>query len=102
MPINVVSLSQQLIGCRSVTPANDGAMELLATTLSELGFSTERVDRGPAGSETPNLFARLGVDGLICVSRVIPMSFLREMDGNTIRFRGSVKTDGFTGVASLT
>ncbi|WP_373277610.1 succinyl-diaminopimelate desuccinylase [Asaia astilbis] len=63
MPINVVSLSQQLIGCRSVTPANDGAMELLATTLSELGFSTERVDRGPAGSETPNLFARLGVDG---------------------------------------
>nr|WP_199899957.1 succinyl-diaminopimelate desuccinylase [Asaia prunellae] len=61
--LDVVSLAGQLISCRSVTPADDGAMALLAETLASLGFRTERVDRGPEGSKTPNLFARMGEGG---------------------------------------
>ncbi|GBQ92827.1 succinyl-diaminopimelate desuccinylase [Asaia krungthepensis] len=63
MTIDVVSLAEQLIACRSVTPADDGAMELLTRTLVGLGFTVDRVDSGPAGAETPNLFARMGEGG---------------------------------------
>jgi len=51
-----VALTQDLIRCASVTPANDGALELLETLLSDAGFTCTRVDRG----ETVNLFARWG------------------------------------------
>ena len=51
-----VSLTQDLIRCRSVTPADDGAIPLLEARLSEAGFRTERISRG--GIE--NLFARWG------------------------------------------
>ncbi|NVN45576.1 succinyl-diaminopimelate desuccinylase [Asaia spathodeae] len=61
--LDVVALAAQLIGCRSVTPADDGAMALLADTLTGLGFSTDLIDCGPDGSQTPNLFARLGDKG---------------------------------------
>jgi len=61
--IDVVSLAEQLIACRSVTPADDGAMALLTRTLTGLGFSVERVDSGPEGAQTPNLFARMGESG---------------------------------------
>lgn len=63
MSLDVVALAGKLIGCRSVTPADDGAMALLAGTLSDLGFSTQRVDCGPEGNRTPNLFARIGGKG---------------------------------------
>ncbi|GBQ96990.1 succinyl-diaminopimelate desuccinylase [Asaia lannensis NBRC 102526] len=63
MSIDVVTLAGKLIACQSVTPADDGAMAVLTDALSALGFKTERVDRGPAGAQTPNLFARLGNDG---------------------------------------
>jgi len=52
-----VALTQDLIRCASVTPANDGALELLETLLSDAGFTCTRVDR----AETVNLYARWGV-----------------------------------------
>ncbi len=51
-------LAQELIRCRSVTPADDGAQSVLDRTLSELGFTVYHLKFG----ETPNLFARLGTE----------------------------------------
>ena len=51
-----VALTQSLIRCASVTPRNDGALEVLEGLLSEAGFACTRVDRG----ETSNLYARWG------------------------------------------
>ena len=53
------ALAQALIRCRSVTPADGGAQDVLAGALEPLGF---RVWRLPFGA-TPNLFARRGEAG---------------------------------------
>jgi succinyl-diaminopimelate desuccinylase len=50
-------LTEQLISCRSVTPADGGALALLAERLSAAGFTCERLDDGPADARVGNLFA---------------------------------------------
>ncbi len=55
-----VALAAALIRCRSVTPADDGAQDVLAAALAALGFTVTRLPFGEAGAPTPNLFARLG------------------------------------------
>lgn len=52
-------LAQRLVRCPSVTPADAGAQDVLASTLEGLGFRVERVQFGT----TPNLFARIGGAG---------------------------------------
>lgn len=52
-------LAQALIRCRSVTPADDGALAVLEAALTPLGFVCQRVDFGT----TPNLYARRGSGG---------------------------------------
>jgi len=54
--MTALSLAQRLIRCRSVTPADDGAQDLLAQELAALGFEVTRLTFG----DTPNLFARIG------------------------------------------
>ena len=54
-----VALTQALIRCPSVTPAEGGALTLLEGVLAAQGFACTRVDRGG----TPNLFARWGARG---------------------------------------
>ena len=49
-------LAQALIRCRSVTPADGGAQDVLAQALDQKGFTVHRL---PFGT-TPNLFARRG------------------------------------------
>jgi succinyl-diaminopimelate desuccinylase len=49
-------LARRLIRCASVTPADEGALDVLAEALGPLGFRVERMDFGA----TPNLFARRG------------------------------------------
>ncbi len=51
-----VALTQALIRCASVTPADDGAMSVLTSALESLGFTVTHL---PFGT-TPNLFARIG------------------------------------------
>lgn len=63
--IDPVELTRALIRRPSVTPANEGAMEVLEKTLTELGFSCRRmVFEGPSGQgdDAPiiNLYARRG------------------------------------------
>ncbi|HEX3347099.1 MAG TPA: succinyl-diaminopimelate desuccinylase [Acetobacteraceae bacterium] len=52
-------LAQALIRCRSVTPADAGAQDVLAAALEPLGFRVARLRFG----EIENLFARSGDDG---------------------------------------
>lgn len=51
-----VNLTRDLIRCASVTPHNDGAIELIDEVLTDAGFTTSRVDRNGIA----NLFARWG------------------------------------------
>lgn len=55
-PVDPVHLTAQLVRCPSVTPAEGGALALLAEVLGAAGFECHRADRG----DVPNLFARLG------------------------------------------
>jgi succinyl-diaminopimelate desuccinylase len=54
-----VALTQRLIRCASVTPADEGALDAVASVLTGAGFDCTRVDR----NGTPNLFARWGRKG---------------------------------------
>ncbi len=55
-----VALARALIACRSVTPADAGAQDVLAEALGGLGFTITRLPFGPPGRQTPNLYARIG------------------------------------------
>ena len=62
-PVDPVDLTQALVRCASVTPADAGALDIVAQALSAAGFACTRVDR----NGTPNLFARWGEAGNRCV-----------------------------------
>ncbi len=62
---DTLSLARQLIARRSITPNDDGCLELIGSRLSAAGFVCERIDRGAVG----NLWARRGSSGpLICLA----------------------------------
>jgi succinyl-diaminopimelate desuccinylase len=54
--VDPVALTAALIRCKSVTPIDDGALDLLVGLLEPAGFNCSRVDR----NGTVNLFARWG------------------------------------------
>lgn len=56
---NPVNLTQALVQCASVTPKNDGAIEVVGSALTNAGFECKRVDR----NGIVNLFARWGAKG---------------------------------------
>lgn len=56
MSVNPVDLSAHLVQCKSVTPADDGAIQMLSTLLTEAGFRCTRIPRGGIN----NLYARFG------------------------------------------
>ena len=59
-----VALSQTLIRCPSVTPADGGALAVLEAALKPLGFSCHRLRFAADGSEAvENLYARIGTQG---------------------------------------
>ena len=63
--LDTLDLARQLIARRSITPADDGCLSLLASRLSGAGFRCERLDRGSVG----NLWARRGSSGpLVCLA----------------------------------
>ena len=60
-----VALARQLIACRSITPADDGALDLIGARLAASGFECERIDRGGVR----NLWARRGRTApLVCLA----------------------------------
>ncbi|MBX6742047.1 MAG: succinyl-diaminopimelate desuccinylase [Acetobacteraceae bacterium] len=58
-PTDPLPIAQALIRCRSVTPADDGALGVLEAALKPLGFTCHRLRFG----EVENLFARRGSEG---------------------------------------
>jgi succinyl-diaminopimelate desuccinylase len=57
--VDPVALTQALIRCASVTPADEGAMDVVLRALEGLGFTCRRMRFG----EIENLYARLGTAG---------------------------------------
>ena len=57
--IDPVALTAALVRCASVTPAHDGALDVVAGALAPFGFRLTRVDRGGI----VNLYARFGDSG---------------------------------------
>ncbi|MDF7674427.1 succinyl-diaminopimelate desuccinylase [Acetobacteraceae bacterium ESL0709] len=55
-----VALLKLLLHCRSVTPADDGALGVVGRVLEEMGFEVRRLNFGPSDAPTPNLYARIG------------------------------------------
>jgi succinyl-diaminopimelate desuccinylase len=65
MSRETIELARQLIACRSITPADGGALEIIGTRLTAAGFVCERIDRGGVG----NLWARHGKGSpLVCLA----------------------------------
>ena len=111
--IDPVDLTAALIRCESVTPAEGGAIALLESALSEIGFECTRCDRGGIA----NLYARIGpakgasngrVFGFAGHTDVVPPGdaadwthppFSAEIAGGEIWGRGA--TDMKSGVAAF-
>ncbi|MFF2322416.1 succinyl-diaminopimelate desuccinylase [Agrobacterium sp. NPDC058088] len=97
-----------LIRCPSVTPAEGGALSLLDSLLSPLGFAVERVMATEAGTpDVENLYARLGTEGLHLMfaghTDVVPVGdeaawshppFSAEIAGGEMYGRGAVDMKG--------
>ncbi|GAB4353687.1 MAG: succinyl-diaminopimelate desuccinylase [Kiloniellaceae bacterium] len=62
--LDTLELAQALIRCPSVTPVEGGALDLLQSVLTDLGFTCHRLPFAEEGApETDNLYARLGEKG---------------------------------------
>jgi succinyl-diaminopimelate desuccinylase len=61
MAADPVALTRDLLRCRSVTPAEGGALKFLETTLKAAGFTVHRMTfREPGTDDVENLYARIG------------------------------------------
>ncbi len=63
MATDPVPIAQALIRCPSVTPADEGALDVVQRLLEPLGFGCERLVFGPEDYRVDNLFARRGGTG---------------------------------------
>ena len=63
MPSYAVQLAQKLVRCRSVTPVEGGALDLLQDEFTKLGFDCTRLPFGAGEQRIDNLFARRGKGG---------------------------------------
>ena len=63
MAADPIPLAQAMIRCRSVTPADDGALDVVQRALEPLGFTCTRLVYGPDDYRVDNLFARRGTGG---------------------------------------
>ncbi|MDZ5762292.1 Succinyl-diaminopimelate desuccinylase [Candidatus Cyrtobacter comes] len=55
-----IEILQRLIRCQSVTPKDDGAMNLVKTILEGIGFSVKIVHFGESDDRVLNLYAKFG------------------------------------------
>ena len=59
--INEVALAKDLVRCKSITPKNDGAIEVVAKNLKKLGFKCEVMEFQQKGTaKIKNLYADSG------------------------------------------
>lgn len=63
MSVDPVALAQALVRCRSVTPADGGALDVAAEALAAAGFALHRLPFSAEGTpEIDNLYARIGTE----------------------------------------
>ena len=87
-----LDLAKQLIARKSITPADDGCLELIGARLAKAGFACERLDRGPVG----NLWARLGDrTPLICLAGHVDVVPAGPSDQWTTDPFAPVERDGY-------
>ena len=61
MSADPVAIARDLLRCRSVTPAEGGALAFLQTTLQAAGFAVHRMTfHEPGADDVENLYARIG------------------------------------------
>jgi succinyl-diaminopimelate desuccinylase len=58
-----LALARDLLRCPSVTPVEGGALDLLESMLTPMGFTCTRLPFGTGDARVDNLFARRGGDG---------------------------------------
>ena len=58
--VDPVALTRELIRCPSVTPKDEGALDVLERLLGRLGFTCTRLPFGEGAESVDNLYARLG------------------------------------------
>ncbi|KZD06279.1 succinyl-diaminopimelate desuccinylase [Oceanibaculum pacificum] len=62
--LDPVALAQALIRCPSVTPADEGALDVLGRALEGIGFTCQRLRFEAEGTPpVDNLYARIGTEG---------------------------------------
>ena len=108
MTYDPLELTSELIRCRSITPNNDGAIELLSEKLEKIGFNCEIIEFTEEGTEPiKNLWAQIGKKSP-CLSfaghtDVVPVAdedswtsppFEGRNDGNIIIGRGAADMKG--------
>jgi succinyl-diaminopimelate desuccinylase len=108
MPTDPLALARDLLRCRSVTPADGGALGVIERTLQTAGFATQRVTFAePGAAPVDNLYARIGAAAPNFVfaghTDVVPPGeeanwthppFAGEVAGATLYGRGAVDMKG--------
>ena len=62
--IDPINLTSELIKCPSVTPSDEGAIDLLDKTLTSMGFSCQQIEfQEPGTKRVNNLYAEIGDNG---------------------------------------
>jgi len=108
MPADPVAIARDLVRCRSVTPAEGGALAFLEMTLRGAGFTVHRMTFSePGTADVENLYARIGDVGPNLVfaghTDVVPPGdeqawthppFAGELAGGALYGRGAVDMKG--------
>src|SRR3546814_824024 len=104
--IDPVALAQALVRCPSVTPTDEGAMDVLQAALESIGFQVWRMTFGEApDGPVENLFARRGSGGRHFAfaghTDVVPVGhgwtqepFAGKIAGGMLHGRGAVDMKG--------
>ena len=98
--INEVSLARDLVRCQSVTPKDDGAINVVAKNLKKLGFKCEIMEFKEKGTpQIKNLYAKIGKNSPnFCFAGhtdVVPVGDLKSWNVNP--FGGVIKNQKLIG-----
>lgn len=98
--INEVSLARDLVRCQSVTPKDDGAINVVAKNLKKLGFKCEIMEFKEKGTpQIKNLYAKIGKNSPnFCFAGhtdVVPVGDLKSWTVNP--FGGVIKNQKLIG-----